>query len=311
MNDVLSLYTNNVLPLFTNNVLPFVTLPIGLLTVGGVVLITTLVLWPRGQGFAVWARRVGVVVFTVIGIGSAVTTYHASVLRQEAESTKSADAAKEMATIRQELSNALASNRIQEAKLSALERTATDQKQRDAERAADLEADLQKAMQDIGAMFNERNGVIELVLKDAVVNFDTDASTLQCGSKEKLSRVVGAISRVLDGVDSITIVGHTDMRGTAEHNKTLSKQRAAAVMAYLAQGGIPRKIMSSVGKSYLQPAGFNEEQSMVVIKKSNSDEKEMAENRRVQMLIRRKGSAATQAAEKQPEKPSEKRVEKH
>ena len=78
----------------------------------------------------------------------------------------------------------------------------------------------------------------------------------------------------------------------------LSKQRADAVVAYLAQAGIPRKIMSGVGKSYLQPAGFDDEQSMTVIKKANSDEKEMAENRRVQMLIRRKASGATQTAEK-------------
>src|SRR5262245_47619004 len=279
MNSVLSL---------SNSVLSLVTLPVGLLIVGGVVLVMT---WPRGEGFAVWARRVGAVLFTLIGVGGAATTYHASVLQQQAESTKNADAMKEMASIRQELSNALAANRVQEAKLTALERTATDQKQRDAERAAELEADLQKAMHDIGAMYNERNGVIELVLKDAIVNFDTDASTLQCGSKERLSRVVGAISRVLDGVDSVTIVGHTDLRGTADHNKKLSKQRADAVLAYLAQSGIPRKIMTGVGKSYLQPSGFDDEQSMTVIKKANSDDKEMAESRRVQLLIRRKAVA--------------------
>jgi outer membrane protein OmpA-like peptidoglycan-associated protein len=279
-----------------NSVLSLFTLPVGLLTVGGVVLILTLVLWPRGQGVAVWARRIGAVVFTLAGIAGAATTYHASVLRQQSESTKNADTLKEMASLRRELSSALAANRVQEAKLTALERTATDQSKRDAERAAELEADLKKAMEDIGAMFNERNGVIELVLKDAIVNFDTDASTLQCGSKEKLSRVVGAISRVLDGVESITIVGHTDLRGTADHNKKLSKQRADAVKAYLAQSGIPRRIMSGVGKSYLQPAGFDDEQSMTVIRKANSDEKEMAENRRVQMLIRRKSSAATQTA---------------
>jgi outer membrane protein OmpA-like peptidoglycan-associated protein len=281
-----------------HSVLSFFTLPVGLLTVGAVVLLMTVVLWPRGQGFAVWARRAGAVVFTLVGIGGAATTYHASVLRQQVESTKNADAQKDLATIKRELSTALVANRVQEAKVAALERTATVQRQRDAERAAELEADLQQAMKDIGAMFSERNGVIELVLKDAIVNFDTDASTLQCGSKEKLSRVVGAISRVLDGIDSITIVGHTDLRGTAAHNKTLSKQRADAVKAYLAQSGIPRKIMSGVGKSYLQPAGFDDEQSMTVIRKSNSDEKEMAENRRVQMLIHRKARAVTQIAEK-------------
>jgi outer membrane protein OmpA-like peptidoglycan-associated protein len=141
-------------------------------------------------------------------------------------------------------------------------------------------------------MFNERNGVIELVLKDAVVHFDTDKSTLQCDSKERLSRVVGAISRVLDAVDSITIVGHTDLRGTGDHNKTLSKQRADAVLQYLADSGVPRKMMNGVGKSYLQPFGYDTEQSVRVIKKANDGDKAMAENRRVQLLIRRKATTA-------------------
>ena len=117
-----------------NNVLSLFTLPVGLMTVGGVVLIITFVLWPRGQGFAVWAKRVGAVVFTLVGVGGAATTYHASMLRQQTESTKNAEAQKEMASIQQELSNALAANRVQAAKLTALERTATDQRQRDAER---------------------------------------------------------------------------------------------------------------------------------------------------------------------------------
>jgi outer membrane protein OmpA-like peptidoglycan-associated protein len=181
---------------------------------------------------------------------------------------------------------------VQEAKLLTLERTATEQRQMDAERAAALEADLKKAMEDIGAMFNERDGVIELVLKDAVVHFDTDKSTLQCDRKERLSRVVGAVSRVFDAVDSITIVGHTDLRGTADHNKTLSKQRADAVLKYLADSGIPRKMMTGVGKSYLQPFGYGKEQSMPVIKKANDSDQAMAENRRVHLLIRRKATTA-------------------
>jgi outer membrane protein OmpA-like peptidoglycan-associated protein len=218
-------------------------------------------------------------------------------MRQDADASRNAQLWKEMTDLRRDLTTALAANRVQEAKLAAFERTASEQKQLDAERAAELEADLKNAMDDIGAMFNERNGVIELVLKDAVVHFDTDLSTLQCGSKERLSRVVGAISRVLDGVDSITIVGHTDLRGTADHNKQLSKQRADAVVQYLAESGIPRKMMSGTGKSYLQPAGFDDEQSMAVVRKANATDKDMAENRRVQLLIKRKAVAM-----KQPER---------
>jgi outer membrane protein OmpA-like peptidoglycan-associated protein len=271
-----------------------VTVPVGLGVAVGVALVLVAMLWPQGKGIKIIAMRAAAVLLALLGAAGGGAAYYAAYERQDAEASKNAQLMKDMANVRKDLTNALAEHRVQEAKLQTLERTASEQKQIDAQKAADLEADLKKAMEDMGAMFNERNGVIELVLKDAIVNFDTDASTLQCGSKEKLSRVVGAISRVLDAVDDITIVGHTDLRGSAEHNKMLSKQRADAVVAYLAQSGIPKKMMTGVGKSYLQPAGFDDEQSMTVIKKANSDDKEMAENRRVQLLIRRKAVATHQ-----------------
>ena len=244
----------------------------------------------RGKGVGRGLRRGAAFLLALLGVAGGAVTYRAERHRQEAAERKNADLMKEAAGLKTELTNALAVSRVQEAKLATLARTATEQRQMDAERAAALEADLKKAMEDIGAMFNERNGVIELVLKDAVVNFDTDLSTLQCEGKERLSRVVGAISRVLDAVDSITIVGHTDLRGTGDHNTQLSKQRADAVLSYLAGSGIPRKMMTGIGKSYLQPAGFDREQSMAVIKKANDSVKAMAENRRVQLLIRRKAT---------------------
>jgi len=273
-----------------NSFLALFTLPVGLLTIVAVVIALAFALWPRGQGLGVWARRVVAVVITALGVTGAAVTYHVATLRAQAESNKTADVMKDMASVKKELTNALAQNRMQEAKLASLERTASEQRQMDADRAAALEADLQKAMQDIGAMFSERNGVIELVLKDAIVNFDTDLSTLQCGGKERLSRVVGAISRVLDAVESIGVVGHTDMRGTVAHNDQLSRMRADAVVKYLADSGVPRKMLSGVGKSFMQPAGFDGEQTMAVIKKANENDKEMSENRRVQLLIRRKAA---------------------
>jgi outer membrane protein OmpA-like peptidoglycan-associated protein len=270
------------------------SMQVGVLTVVAANLALVAGFWwmSRGKGVARGLRRGAAFLLALIGVAGGTVTYRAEHRRQEAAERKDADLAKDAAGLKTELTNALAVSRVQEAKLATLARTATEQRQMDAERAAALEADLKKAMEDIGAMFNERNGVIELVLKDAVVHFDTDKSTLQCDSKERLSRVVGAISRVLDAVDSVTIVGHTDMRGTADHNKTLSKQRALAVLQYLADSGIPRKMMTGVGKSYLQPYGYDTEQSVPVIKKANDGDKAMAENRRVQFLIRRKGTTA-------------------
>ena len=272
------------------------TLPAGLLIVFvvNIVLVTGWWWWSRGKGVGPWIRRAAGIALGVLSLTGSTISYRAAVIRQAADEARVNEQMKETLGLRTDLTNTLVVNRVQEAKLATLERTASEQKQLDAERAAALEADLQKAMNDIGAMFNERNGVIELVLKDGVVNFDTDLSTLQCDGKERLSRVVGAISRVLDAVDSIVIVGHTDLRGSPEHNKQLSKQRADAVLKYLANSGIPRNIMTGVGKSYLQPAGYDAEQSMAVIKKANDGEKAMAENRRVQLLIRRKATTPQQ-----------------
>jgi outer membrane protein OmpA-like peptidoglycan-associated protein len=246
----------------------------------------------RGKGIGPGLRRTAAFLLALLGVAGGAVTYRAAYLRQDAAERKNADLVKDIAGLKTELTDALVTSRVREARLTTLERSATQQRQMDAERAAALEADLKKAMEDIGAMFNERNGVIELVLKDAVVHFDTDKSTLQCDSKERLSRVVGAISRVLDAVDSITIVGHTDLRGTADHNKTLSKQRADAVLKYIADSGIPRKMMTGVGKSYLQPFGYGTDQAMPVIKKANDSDLAMAENRRVHLLIRRKATTA-------------------
>lgn len=270
------------------------TMQVGVLTIVGANLALVVGCWwlSRGKGVGPGLRRAAAFLLALLGMAGGAVTYRAAYLRQETAERRNADLTKDIAGFKTELTNALAVGRVQEAKLATLERTATAQRQIDAERAAALEADLKKAMEDIGAMFSERNGVIELVLQDAVVRFDTDKSVLQCDSKERLSRVVGAISRVLDGVDSITIVGHTDLRGTADHNKTLSKQRADAVLKYLADSGIPRKTMTGVGKSYLQPFGYGTEQSMPVIKKANDSDKAMTENRRVQLLIRRKATTA-------------------
>jgi outer membrane protein OmpA-like peptidoglycan-associated protein len=270
------------------------SIQVGVLTVVAANLTLVAGFWwmSRGKGVARGVRRAAALLLALVGVAGGAVTYRAEHLRQEVAERKNAALMKDAAGLKTELTNALAVSRVQEARLVTLERTATEQRRMDADRAAALEADLKKAMEDIGAMFSERDGVIELVLKDAVVHFDTDKSTLQCDSKERLSRVVGAISRVLDAVDSITIVGHTDLRGTNDHNKGLSKQRADAVLQYLADSGIPRKMMSGIGKSYLQPFGYGSEQSLPVIKKANDGDKAMAENRRVQLLIRRKATTA-------------------
>ena len=51
---------------------------------------------------------------------------------------------------------------------------------------------------------------------------------------------------------NMTLIGHTDVRGTAEFNLKLSRDRAAAVAEYLRQNGIDISIQS-VGKGSNEP----------------------------------------------------------
>ncbi|MFT6844559.1 MAG: outer membrane protein OmpA-like peptidoglycan-associated protein, partial [Flavobacteriales bacterium] len=47
---------------------------------------------------------------------------------------------------------------------------------------------------------------------------------------------------------NITVIGHTDSRGPAEYNLTLSQKRANAVVEWLIYQGIDRRRLTAVGK---------------------------------------------------------------
>ena len=72
----------------------------------------------------------------------------------------------------------------------------------------------------------------------------------------------------------IEIVGHTDSTGPESFNKSLSKNRANAVKAYLVKKGISSKRMTATGFSSTQSAG------------DNNTEEGRAKNRRVELRIK-------------------------
>jgi OOP family OmpA-OmpF porin len=103
------------------------------------------------------------------------------------------------------------------------------------------------------------------------IYFDTDKAALKPESRPTLDE----IAKLLRGQPQLNvfIVGHTDSQGAFEHNMDLSKRRAAAVAAELAQGyQIAAARLRTAGVGYLAPVG------------SNATEDGRALNRRVELV---------------------------
>ena len=93
-----------------------------------------------------------------------------------------------------------------------------------------------------------------IVLKN--VFFDTDKFELKPKSKVELDK----LAQFLKGNPTLKIElgGHTDNQGSKSHNKTLSQNRAKAVMEYLIAAGIDAERLTSAGYGDEKPIATNE-----------------------------------------------------
>ncbi|NOX67558.1 MAG: OmpA family protein [Gammaproteobacteria bacterium] len=105
------------------------------------------------------------------------------------------------------------------------------------------------------------------------IYFDTDKATLQAQSStalEQMAKLLGSRPNL-----KVYVVGHTDSRGHFAHNRTLSQDRATAVVdALAADHGVSRSRMEGHGVGPLAPQA------------SNDDDVGRARNRRVVMVAR-------------------------
>src|SRR5690606_16681836 len=102
------------------------------------------------------------------------------------------------------------------------------------------------------------------------INFDTDKSNLTAEGKDVVSEIAQALAQSAEV--KIAIEGHTDNTGDAAHNKTLSNDRANAVLNSLTEQGID--------KSRLSATGFGAEKPLV----ANDSEENKSKNRRVELI---------------------------
>ena len=104
------------------------------------------------------------------------------------------------------------------------------------------------------------------------INFDVDKATIKPESQPALDYVAQMLK---DNPDlNLTIAGHTDSTGTWAHNKTLSENRARAVLEALVSRGIAAGRLASVGYGQDKPIA------------DNATEEGKAKNRRVELIKR-------------------------
>jgi OOP family OmpA-OmpF porin len=101
------------------------------------------------------------------------------------------------------------------------------------------------------------------------VYFDTDKWEIKPDAYPILYEVITVLRQ--NPNLRVEIQGHTDSRGTDEHNMKLSDNRAKAVMDYLANAGIDASRLSSKGYGESKPAV------------PNTSPANMAKNRRVEL----------------------------
>ena len=99
-----------------------------------------------------------------------------------------------------------------------------------------------------------------VVLKDISLGahalFDTNKSDLRAAGRTELDKLAQELSKI-KRVDSISITGHTDSRGTEKYNQGLSERRANSVRDYLVGKGINASLVKTGGKGELEPVASN------------------------------------------------------
>lgn len=103
------------------------------------------------------------------------------------------------------------------------------------------------------------------------LSFETDSTEVL----EAARPVLGDIAAVLVEFDKtlVSVFGHTDDRGDAAYNQSLSERRALAVARFLAQQGVARERLAGIGYGQRRPA-FEDD-----------SEKARTANRRIEILI--------------------------
>ena len=94
---------------------------------------------------------------------------------------------------------------------------------------------------------------VRFLLDSETVNFETNKATLLKRSDTFLRELGRMLAQYPDRWNYLTIEGHTDIRGSFDHNSKLSTERASSVRDALLRSGVPAGRMKAVGFGPTRP----------------------------------------------------------
>jgi outer membrane protein OmpA-like peptidoglycan-associated protein len=103
------------------------------------------------------------------------------------------------------------------------------------------------------------------------VLFAYDRSDLSADAKTSLDKLKTTLLKYPE--TNITVIGHTDSKGTAKYNQTLSEDRANSVTSYMSKNEIDKNRLTAIGKGETDPIA------------TNDTEEGSSSNRRVEFVI--------------------------
>ncbi|MCW3073134.1 MAG: rane protein [Flaviaesturariibacter sp.] len=103
------------------------------------------------------------------------------------------------------------------------------------------------------------------------VLFGYDRYDLNANAQANLNQLRGYLLKYPE--TNITVIGHTDSKGSDTYNQTLSENRANAAVNYLRQNGIAATRLTAIGKGEADPIA------------TNDTEEGASSNRRVEFVI--------------------------
>lgn len=95
------------------------------------------------------------------------------------------------------------------------------------------------------------------IVATPAIDFKSGSAVLTDNGKAAVAEVAAVIKANVEQLQGISIVGHTDSRGNANMNRTISANRARAVMQALVDAGVPQALITSEGRGPDQPVADN------------------------------------------------------